>query len=108
MPAAIFDQTALSVVADDHLQSGYLYHTIRHTLSRRYNLPPLVIWNLPVSYRPPTNKQRDDITDWIKELQGQNVVLQPELGLPLHLRFQMSIWEGVQILLLLLDEGQTI
>jgi hypothetical protein len=100
------DEIALSVIVEDLLQSGNIYHTIRHPLSPEFarSCPYArdTLWNFPRPCRPPTDKQERDISDWLKELRGQ-IIPPVEKNAQNH----ENQWDSLQVLLFCLGEGKT-
>jgi hypothetical protein len=91
------------VIVEDLFQSGLLYHTIRNPLPfnfQHYVLSDDTLCNLPLPYRPCTDKERQDISDWLGELQGLPVPTQ-ERSSP-----QEDYWNSPQTLLYFLNEGK--
>jgi hypothetical protein len=99
----------LDVIVEDLLQSKHVYYTIRHpTLP---NLTPLrsgssvwagdTIWNIPIPYRPMTDKERIDIEDWVNELKGYPA------SVPADQKSQEYWWDSLQLLLHFLGKGKT-
>jgi len=103
IPPEINDIGAIPLIVEDLLWGGNCYHTIRHPLpatmgwdsQKRQN----TLWNLPVPERPPTDMQRYDISDWVKELQSQIVPTRQRLI------DQEDCWDNLQAFLRLLDKG---
>lgn len=101
----IDDDSALAVVVEDLLQSGKMFNTIRHPLTRKFETYRVydrdTIWNLPLSYRPVTKKQRLDVSNWVCELHGQQILEQTE-DTP-----RVDYWNSLQLLLHQLGHGST-
>jgi hypothetical protein len=99
----ITDSCALSVVVDDLLQGGKIFHTIRHPLPLRYanEYTKDTVWNLPLPYRPVTKNQREDVQNWSLELQGRDV---PTSN---NAERTMNYWSNLQFLLFFLSYGLT-
>lgn len=66
-----------------------------------------IVWNPPVSCRPPTEKIWNDIEDWIKELRGRYKAL-PAMNMPIHTMHRSITWVRLHMILVLLDEGLTL
>lgn len=98
----IADDSGLSVVVDDLLQAGKIFHTVRHPLPPLYAndlYPADIIWNLPFPFRPPTKKERHDVRNWSLELREQP---------PMESRGrQVDCWNDFQLLLYYLEQGST-
>lgn len=100
----ITNSSALAIVVDDLLQSGKIFHTIRHPLPTRYANGLLIgdtIWNLPLPYRPVTNELRHDAQNWSLELQGRQIPISN------YAERQMDYWGNLQLLLYFLSHGST-
>ncbi|OBT50479.1 hypothetical protein VE04_09294 [Pseudogymnoascus sp. 24MN13] len=106
IPEIAGSSSALAVVVDDLLQGGLIFHTIRHPLPPRYanELSSCdTIWNLPLPYRPVTNKQRYDVKNWSLELQG----LEPVVWVSNGTEQQVDYWDNLQLLLHFMKQGLT-
>jgi hypothetical protein len=91
----------LAVIVEDLLQSGYIYHTIRHPMLLRRVLPGDKIWNPPLPYRPITDKEGKDVADWLNELKGYPAPA------PAEQKSQEYRWDSLQLLLHFLGKGKT-
>jgi len=94
----------LGVIVEDLLQSGHVHHTIRHTIPSKFEINVLTrdtIWNLPLSYRPMTSKERIDITHWANELKGYPTLVLENQKSP------EDRWDRLQLLLHWLGNGKT-
>ncbi|KFY35801.1 hypothetical protein V494_05585 [Pseudogymnoascus sp. VKM F-4513 (FW-928)] len=100
--AEISNNSALSVVIEDLLQTGKIFQTIRHPLPPSYANELQIrdtIWNLPLPYRPVTIKQKYDAWKWSFELQEKKI---PILKCTER---QMNHWDDLQLLLHFLSQG---
>jgi hypothetical protein len=59
------------------------------------------IWNIPLPYRPITDKERIDIADWANELKGDPI------SAPAEQKTQEYRWDALQLLLYFLGKGKT-
>jgi hypothetical protein len=93
----------LAVIVEDLLQSGHVYHTIRHPISSRSDCTVQAedtLWNIPLPYRPVSGKERMDISDWIDELKGCPISTLAEQ------KSQVYRWDSLQLLLHYLGKGK--
>lgn len=98
---------ALSVVVEDLLQRGYLYHTIRHHIPSNISCQSGHLhkhdrlWNLPLPYRPAAPQERRDFMRWLDELQGMDTThsLSPSQ--------RDDCWDTLQLLMQFLERGMT-
>ncbi|KAH8599534.1 hypothetical protein B0O99DRAFT_682233 [Bisporella sp. PMI_857] len=98
------DDVGLSVIVEDLLQSGYVYHTIRHPIPssfESYVSAGDTIWNSPLSYWPISDNEKIDIADWVNELKGYPISVAAEKK---SLKYR---WDNLQLLLHFLGEGKT-
>lgn len=95
--------TALPVNLEDLLQTGYIFHTIRHFITPRPNMVRLprhdFLWNLPCTYWPLDGVQLTDVRGWIEELQGGPVQSQRNSS--------SKLWDRMQIVMGYLKAGRT-
>lgn len=94
------DNMGLAVIVEDLLQSGYVHHTIRHPIEFPVDTDD-TIWNIPLPYRPVTEKEKMDITDWVKELKGYSI------SVPTEQKTREDRWDSLQLLLHFLVKGKT-
>lgn len=95
----------LGVIVEDLLQSGYVHHTIRHPMPSKFLTNVLdrdTLWNLPLSYRTMTSKERIDVTDWAHELKGYPTAVLADQKSTEHR------WDRLQLLLHWLGNGKTL
>ncbi|EPE33464.1 hypothetical protein GLAREA_06477 [Glarea lozoyensis ATCC 20868] len=96
---------ALTVMLEDLLRSGYGHHTIRHPFTPQIEGKLVykhdTLWNLPLSYRRLTPKEKIDIGDWIHELKNE------PLSQPTRYRNIQFRWDGLQMLLHYLKKGDS-
>lgn len=59
------------------------------------------IWNIPLPYRPVTDKERVDIADWVKELKGYSISVRTEQ------KSQEHGWDSLQLLSHFIEKGKT-
>jgi hypothetical protein len=102
----VTDDGQLAVIVEDLLQSGYVYHTIRHPIPPNSASGPDIslderdiISNIPLPYRPVIEEERTDILDWVEELKGSPV------SMPTKQHRWRYRWDNLQILLHFLNTG---
>ncbi|KAH8805455.1 hypothetical protein F5884DRAFT_799316 [Xylogone sp. PMI_703] len=103
----VADDKELAVIVEDLLQSGHGYHTICHPIPQWFERSIGLrggdtLWNLPLHYRPFTDKERIDVTDWAIELKGLPTSESAEK------RSMGFRWDGLQMFLHYLGKGKSL
>ncbi len=92
---------AIADVVENLFEEGQLFHTIGHERCQE-NSSWGIRWNLPCSYRSCTKRQRKEIENWVRELDGQ-----PPVGVSIRKRVDVSLAQYANVVILFAETGTT-
>ena len=93
------EKEALPLIVEDILQTDMLHHTFTHAPFKDPDGSRALLWNLPFTYRPPTEEQRINVMNWCQELLDRPII---NTNRP---KDQTDIWVHTQMLLHFLRLG---